>query len=138
MAGSARWSAPRWRRSGAELVVIETSEDGLEKARRDGAEVFIGNAADPEILAAANLAAARRLFVTIPEAFEAGQVVQQARAINPTLEILARAHSDAAVEHLERPGRQPGRAGRARDRRAHARAGRHETDVAGNHERPFI
>ena len=30
--------------------------------------------------------------------------VEQARAINPLLEILARAHSDAAVEHLERLG----------------------------------
>jgi len=58
----------------------------------------------PEILAAANLGSARRLFVTIPEPFEAGQVVQQARAINPSLEILARAHSDAAVEHLEKLG----------------------------------
>jgi len=92
------------RRSGAQVVVIEANEDGLEKARRDGAEVFDGNAADPEILAQANLATARRLFVTIPEPFEAGQVVQQARAINPLLEILARAHSDAAVEHLERLG----------------------------------
>ncbi|MFI5033629.1 MAG: YbaL family putative K(+) efflux transporter [Reyranellales bacterium] len=92
------------RRSGAELVVIEANEDGLEKARRDGAEVFVGNAADPDVLASANLANARRLFVTIPEAFEAGQVVEQARAINPLLEILARAHSDAAVEHLERLG----------------------------------
>ena len=92
------------RRSGAELVVIETNEDGHEKARRDGAEVFVGNAADPEILASANLGSARRLFVTIPEAFEAGQVVEQARKINPLLEILARAHSDAAVEHLERLG----------------------------------
>jgi CPA2 family monovalent cation:H+ antiporter-2 len=92
------------RRSGAQLVVIETSEDGLEKARNDGAEVFTGNAADPEVLAQANLASARRLFVTIPEAFEAGQVVEQARKINPLLEILARAHSDAAVEHLDRLG----------------------------------
>jgi len=87
-------------RSGARMVVIETSEDSLEKARRDGAEVFTGNAADPEILAAANLKQARRLFVTIPEPFEAGQVVQQARKTNPSIDILARAHSDAAVEHL--------------------------------------
>src|SRR5205823_13406042 len=58
------------------------------------------SAADPEVLASADLAAARRLFVTIPEPFEAGQVVQQARALNPTLDILARAHSDAAVTHL--------------------------------------
>jgi len=81
-------------------VVIETSERAIEQARRDGAEVIVGNAARPDILAAANLTQARRLVVTIPEAFEAGQVVEQARAANPTLEILARAHSDAAIEHL--------------------------------------
>jgi len=60
----------------------------------------MGNAADPEVLAVANLGAARRLFVTIPQAFEAGQVVQQARAANPTLEIIARAHTDDEVDHL--------------------------------------
>ena len=87
-------------KTGAKMVVIETSDDSLAKARLDGAEVFNGNAADPDILGAANLAGARRLFVTIPEPFEAGQVVQQARAANPTLDIFARAHSDAAVEHL--------------------------------------
>ena len=88
-------------RDGRPMVVIETSDSGLEKARRDGAQVFEGNAASPELLAAANLAVARRLFVTVPDAFEAGQVVEQARLANPALEILARAHSDAAVEHLQ-------------------------------------
>jgi CPA2 family monovalent cation:H+ antiporter-2 len=87
-------------REGGRVVVIETGEDNLERARRDGADIFNGNAADPEVLASAELAAARRLFVTIPEPFEAGQVVQQARTLNPTLDILARAHTDAAVEHL--------------------------------------
>ena len=87
-------------REGGRVVVIETSEDNLERARLDGADIFNGNAADPEILAAAELTAARRLFVTIPEPFEAGQVVQQARTLNPNLDILARAHTDAAVEHL--------------------------------------
>jgi CPA2 family monovalent cation:H+ antiporter-2 len=90
--------------AGSHMVVIEANDDGIEKARRDGAEVHTGNAADPEVLAAANLATARRLFVTIPEPFEAGQVVQQARVLNPTIEILARAHSDAAVSHLEKLG----------------------------------
>jgi CPA2 family monovalent cation:H+ antiporter-2 len=86
--------------TGGRVVVIETGEDNLERARLDGANTFIGNAADPEVLASADLTAARRLFVTIPEPFEAGQVVEQARALNPALDILARAHSDAAVEHL--------------------------------------
>jgi len=88
----------------APMLVFEEREEALVAARHDGAEVIIGNAADPEVLALANLAAARRLYVTIPEAFEAGQVVQQARAINPTLEILARAHSEDCLRHLESLG----------------------------------
>jgi CPA2 family monovalent cation:H+ antiporter-2 len=81
-------------------VVIETGQRAIEQARRDGVEVIEGNAAQSDVLAAANLTQARRLIVTIPEAFEAGQVVEQARAAHPSLEILARAHSDAIMEHL--------------------------------------
>jgi len=86
--------------AGRPLLVITDDDTGAEAARAAGAEVLVGNAADPEVLAAANLAAARRLFCTLPEAFEAGQVVEQARAANPRLEILARAHSEEAVAHL--------------------------------------
>ena len=53
---------------------------------------------------AANLAGARMLFVAIPEAFEAGQIVEQARKTNPALEIVARAHYDAEADHLLRLG----------------------------------
>ena len=59
-----------------------------------------GNAAKDDVLAAANLAEAKLLFVAIPEAFEAGQIVQQARRANPSLPIIARAHFDAEVDHL--------------------------------------
>lgn len=91
-------------REGAKMIVVETGDSAVARARNDGAEVHAGNAADPALLATLNLAGARRLYVTIPEAFEAGQVIHQARAINPSLDILARAHSDAAVEHLGRLG----------------------------------
>ena len=94
------WVGAELARAGLPVVVIEASDDGLEKARRDGARTVAGNAAAPDILAEANLAGARRLYVTAPEAFEAGQIVQQARAANPSLEILARAHSDEAAAHL--------------------------------------
>ena len=90
--------------AGRQLVVFDETETMTQAAQRDGAEVVMGNAADPEVLAAANLPAARRLFVTIPQAFEAGQVVQQARAANPALEIVARAHTDDEVDHLTRLG----------------------------------
>ncbi|WP_428685815.1 YbaL family putative K(+) efflux transporter [Reyranella sp.] len=92
------------RGDGARMIVVEASDAGVARARSDGAEVFTGNAAEPAIIAALNLAGARRLYVTIPEAFEAGQIVQQARAANPGLDILARAHSSATVEHFEKLG----------------------------------
>jgi CPA2 family monovalent cation:H+ antiporter-2 len=92
------------RAAGRPLLVFEERDEAMEAARAVGAEVVEGNAADPDVLAAANLPAARRLFVTVAEAFEAGQVVQQARAANPGIEIIARAHSDAEVEHLTRLG----------------------------------
>ena len=60
-----------------------------------------GNAAAPEMLRASNLGEARWCFVAVPNAFEAGQVIEQARAINPHLPIIARAHSDAEVDHLQ-------------------------------------
>ena len=89
---------------GHAVLVIEEQPEAIAAARRDGAEVLAGNAADPAVLAAAGLARATRLFVAIPESFEAGQVCEQARANNPDLPIIARAHSDAAVEHLAKCG----------------------------------
>jgi CPA2 family monovalent cation:H+ antiporter-2 len=40
------------------------------------------------------------LLVAIPEAFEAGQIVEKARRANPDLRIVARAHLDAEIGHL--------------------------------------
>ncbi len=89
---------------GAKLLVIEDNPDAVATAKRDGAELLVGNAADPEVLAAAAVGRAVRLFVAIPGSFEAGQVCEQARAENPALPIVARAHSDAEVAHLTKCG----------------------------------
>ncbi len=89
---------------GAKLLVIEDNPDAVETAKRDGAELLVGNAADPEVLSAAGVGRAVRLFVAIPGSFEAGQVCEQARAENPALPIVARAHSDAEVAHLTKCG----------------------------------
>ncbi|HMN51340.1 MAG TPA: YbaL family putative K(+) efflux transporter [Xanthobacteraceae bacterium] len=92
------------RQQGIPYVVIEDRPDVAKQLRARGIEVFFGNAATPELLAAANLGHARTLFVAIPESFEAGQVVQQARKANHSLEIIARAHSDAEQSNLDRLG----------------------------------
>jgi CPA2 family monovalent cation:H+ antiporter-2 len=43
-------------------------------------------------------------MVAIADAFEAGQVVEQAREINAGLRIIARAHSEEEIEHLRKHG----------------------------------
>lgn len=86
------------------FLVIEDRSEVVKQLRARGIEVFFGNAASPELIAAANLPAARTLFVAIPESFEAGQIVEQARKANPSLEIIARAHSDAEQANLNRLG----------------------------------
>ena len=86
------------------LLVIEDDEERIAELKAQGVEAIAGNAADPEIIAAANLAAASCLLVAIPDAFEGGQVVEQARALNAKLRIIARAHSEAEVLHLKKRG----------------------------------
>ncbi|HWA91659.1 MAG TPA: YbaL family putative K(+) efflux transporter [Rhizomicrobium sp.] len=86
------------------LLVIEEGADAIEKLRASSIPFIQGNGASDPVLAAANLKDARILFVAIPAAFEAGQIVEQARRARPDLEIVARAHYDAEVEHLERLG----------------------------------
>jgi CPA2 family monovalent cation:H+ antiporter-2 len=92
----------RLREDGHPYLVIEDRKQAAETIRQSGIEVIHGNAADPRVIKAANLPAARWLFIAIPDGFEAGQVAEQARKLNPQLDIIARAHSDAEVEHLQK------------------------------------
>jgi monovalent cation:H+ antiporter-2, CPA2 family len=95
---------PALRERGWKLFVIENGDEAVEQLKAAGIEAIEGNAADGRVLDAANLGKARLLLVAIPDAFEAGQIVEQARAANPGLDIVARAHFDAEVEHLLQHG----------------------------------
>jgi CPA2 family monovalent cation:H+ antiporter-2 len=86
------------------FLVIEMSEPVVSALRGAGTEVIAGNAARPDVLRAANPALAKCVIVAIPDAFEGGQVVQQARAANPASLIIARAHFDAEIDHLNSLG----------------------------------
>ena len=86
--------------AGHPVLVIEERSEVAHVARDKGMDVRVGNAADPLVLAAAKLAEAKLLLVAVPGAFDAGQVVEQARAANANLTIIARAHSDAEVDYL--------------------------------------
>jgi CPA2 family monovalent cation:H+ antiporter-2 len=94
----------RLREFNTPCLVIEDNVDIANRLREAGEEVIIGNAADPEVIKACNLPEARCLLVAIPDAFEGGQVVAQARGVRADLPIIARAHSDQEVEHLKKHG----------------------------------
>jgi CPA2 family monovalent cation:H+ antiporter-2 len=90
--------------TGLPFLVIEERDEAAADLRKWGVETIAGNAARPEILAAANPASARRIIIAIPNAFDAGQIVRQAKAANSGIAIIARAHSDTEVEHLTELG----------------------------------
>ena len=85
---------------GLPFLVIEDADKTVAQLHAEGIETVVGNAANAEVFAAANAAGAQRLIIAIPNAFEAGQIILRARAANPQINIIARAHSDAEVEHL--------------------------------------
>ncbi len=91
-------------REGWPLLVIEARAERAEQMRAEGIETITGNAAQDRVLKAANLPHAHILMVAIPDVFEGGQIVEQARAANPGLEIIARAHSEAEAQHLMQHG----------------------------------
>ncbi|WP_266171254.1 YbaL family putative K(+) efflux transporter [Dyella subtropica] len=89
---------------GDALLVLEEEKDHVEALRQNGIETIVGNASSDEVLAAANLPQARVLMVTVPQAFESGEVVRAARLLNPNLRIIARADSEECREHLQQQG----------------------------------
>lgn len=96
--------ADRLQAAGIPLVVTEDNRASLDELRANGISTVLGNAARPGVLELAQVEHARWLLIAIANGFEAGQIAQQARAINPNLEIIARAHFDAEVDYLEQNG----------------------------------
>ncbi len=86
------------------MFVIDDAITTVDLLKVAGVEALTGNAARPELLVAANVRQARLLIVAIPNGFEAGHIIQQARLANPDIEIITRAHYDAEVEHLSKLG----------------------------------
>lgn len=86
--------------AGIPLVVIENSRPRVEALRDQGISTVLGNAANQEVMDLARLDCARWLLVTIPNGYEAGEIVASARAKRPNIEIIARAHYDDEVTYI--------------------------------------
>ena len=85
---------------GVPVVVIDDSRDNVDKAHAAGIPAIRGSAAADAVLAEAQPDKARIAVLAIPQPLEAGEAIAKLRALNPELTVLARAHSEAEVEHL--------------------------------------
>ncbi|EPT7062733.1 YbaL family putative K(+) efflux transporter [Cronobacter turicensis] len=89
---------------GIPLVVVETSRTRVEALRERGVRAVLGNAANEQTLALAHLDCARWLLLTIPNGYEAGEIVATAREKRPDIDIIARAHYDDEVDYITERG----------------------------------
>ena len=96
------WIGEALSSAGVPLFVIEEKDEIVARLKARGVEAVAASA--PSALVAANLLHARALLVAVPEAFEAGQIVAQARAANSGLFIVAHAHSDTEAAYLSNYG----------------------------------
>ena len=81
-------------------AVVEEREEVIERLLEANIPTITGNGASVDVLRAAALDKATLIYITVPDGFEAGRVVELARQINPAIRIMARSHSDAEAEHL--------------------------------------
>ncbi|MCC8379286.1 YbaL family putative K(+) efflux transporter [Xenorhabdus sp. PB30.3] len=86
------------------LVAIEDTRARFEELGEMGISAVMGNAAREDIMALARLDCACALFLTIPNGYEAGKIIESARAIRPDINIIVRAHYDDEITYLTARG----------------------------------
>ncbi|MBB4065397.1 YbaL family putative K(+) efflux transporter [Gellertiella hungarica] len=90
--------------NGDAFLVVEENEEAVASLEKDGIETHVGPCGETAMLERLNFEGARCLITAIPDPFEAGHVVEAARAANPAIRVIARAHATDAVAYLTKCG----------------------------------
>lgn len=86
------------------VVIAEENREVVESLRQRGLAAVSGNASEPNVLIQAHIARARMLVVATPDPFKTRQMVEIARKLNPSIETVARTHTDEETDFLKRDG----------------------------------
>lgn len=86
------------------VLVVEEDRRLARDARNRGFDVLEGAPASPAVLERMDLRNARVLIVTLPDPFATRLLVERARAINPRLDVIARASLETEAEKLYEAG----------------------------------
>ena len=90
------------RRQGIPLVVAEQNRELVEQLRGQGIPAVSGDAAEPEVLVQAHVAHAAMLVVAVPDPVKVRRMLETARTLNPSIEVVLRTHSEEEAEMLAR------------------------------------
>ena len=88
------------RERGVPLVIIEDDSDLVAQARANGLPTVRGNAANQRVLQEAAPERAKLAVFAMAQALEAGETIARLKKLNPTISVLARAHSETQVRYL--------------------------------------
>ncbi|MBZ0235447.1 MAG: Kef family K(+) transporter [Deltaproteobacteria bacterium] len=86
------------------FVTIDHSRERVLHLRERGVNAVFGDAARPGVLAVARPDRAKLLVIATPDPYQASAIISRARAANPDIEILARAHGRDERAYLEKRG----------------------------------
>ena len=82
------------------FVVAEMSRDAVETLRRKDIPAVSGDASDPAVLIQAHIVNAAMLVVATPDPVKVRKMVDVARQLNPSVEIVLRTHTEEEAELL--------------------------------------
>ncbi|MEX9769857.1 YbaL family putative K(+) efflux transporter [Morganella morganii] len=86
--------ADKLHNKGYPVVVVEDTRARFEELAERGYPSVMGNAVAQDVLELARADCASSLLLTIPNGYEAGEIVAKARAMNAHMTIIVRAHYD--------------------------------------------
>ncbi|MEX9568247.1 YbaL family putative K(+) efflux transporter [Providencia vermicola] len=96
--------ADKLRRRDIPLVVVEDTRAKFEELAENGFSAILGNGANKDIISLARIECAKTLLLTIPNGYEAGEIVTHAKELNPNITVIVRAHYDDEVSFIKERG----------------------------------
>jgi CPA2 family monovalent cation:H+ antiporter-2 len=85
---------------GVAQVVVEQSREKVERLRTRNVFSVTGDATDAAVLIQAHVARARMLVIAMPDTMHVRKIVEIARMLNPSIDVVVRTHSDEEAELL--------------------------------------
>lgn len=86
---------------GVPFVVADQNREVVERLRESGVPAVYGDASQPETLVQSHVARACMLVIATPDSMGVRQMAQNARLLNPGIEIVVRSHNEEEARRLE-------------------------------------